>query len=159
MGKMTISEKKVARSIQYDIPLVRFPFEKIGESCDLTAAEIVKLSQSFLQKGIMRKFGAILHHQKTGYTRNALVIWSVPPGQIEKAGKALAAFDSVSHCYERKPAFQNKYNLFTMLHTKDEDVLSLIKKMAAAIGISDYLILESLQEYKKTSPEYFNDQD
>jgi hypothetical protein len=43
-----------------------------------------------------------------------------------------------------------------MLHAKDEEVLSLIKKMAAATGIKDYLMLESLQEYKKTSPEYFN---
>jgi hypothetical protein len=31
--------------------------------------------------------------------------------------------------------------------------------MAAATGIRDYLMLESLQEYKKTSPEYFNDED
>jgi len=155
MGKMTIGEKKAARAIQHDIPLVRSPFEKIGASCDLTAAEIVKLSQSLLQKGIMRKFGVILRHQKAGYVKNALLVWSVPPDQIEKAGKIFASFSFISHCYERKPAFQNKYNLFTMLHTQNDDIAAIINKMAESINSRDFLILESLQEYKKISPEYF----
>jgi hypothetical protein len=42
-----------------------------------------------------------------------------------------------------------------MLHSKDENILSKINDMATATGINDYLILESIQEYKKTSPEYF----
>jgi hypothetical protein len=42
-----------------------------------------------------------------------------------------------------------------MLHSKDENILSLIKNMATAIDINDYIILESIQEYKKISPEYF----
>ena len=155
MGKMTIAEKKVARAIQQDIPLTRSPFEEIGASCDLTAAEIVNLSKSFLQKGFMRKFGAILRHHKAGYVKNALVVWSVPPDQIEEAGKIMASFSCISHCYERKPAFQDKYNLFTMLHTKNDNIEAIIDKMAQSINSRDFLILESLQEYKKISPEYF----
>jgi siroheme decarboxylase len=155
MEKMTIGEKKVARALQHDIPLGRSPFEKIGASCNITAAEIVKMSQSFLQKGIMRKFGAILRHQKAGYVKNALAVWSVPPDQIEKAGKIFASFSFISHCYERKPAFRNKYNLFTMLHTQNDDIASIINEMAESINSRDFLILESLQEYKKISPEYF----
>jgi hypothetical protein len=42
-----------------------------------------------------------------------------------------------------------------MLHSKDKNILSVIKKMAMATDINDYIILESIQEYKKTSPEYF----
>jgi DNA-binding Lrp family transcriptional regulator len=115
----------------------------------------VNISQAFLEKGIMRKFGAILRHQKAGYGKNALVVWSVPADQIEKAGKIFASFLFVSHCYERNPAFIKKYNIFTMLHSKDENILSLIKNMATATDINDYIILESIQEYKKISPEYF----
>jgi DNA-binding Lrp family transcriptional regulator len=159
MEKLTAAEKKVARLIQRDIPVTGRPFGELAGINGLDKEEFLDTILKLLREGFIRKFGAILRHQEAGYTGNALVIWSVPPDQIEKAGRALAAFDSVSHCYERKPAFQNKYSLFTMLHTKDEDVLSLIKKMAAATGIRDYLMLESLQEYKKTSPEYFNDQD
>ena len=155
MEKLNSKEKKVARFIQGDIPLVSSPFDEIGASCGLTADEIVNISQSFLEKGIMRKFGAILRHQKAGYEKNALVVWSVPADQIEKAGKIFASFLFVSHCYERKPVFREKYNIFTMLHSKDKNILSMIKDMAAATNIHDYLILESIQEYKKTSPEYF----
>ena len=155
MEKLNNEEKKLARLIQGDIPLVSSPFDEIGESCGLTADKIVNISQSFLKKGIMRKFGAILRHQKTGYVKNALVAWSAPADQIEKTGKIFASFFFVSHCYERNPAFREKYNIFTMLHSKNENILSLIKDMAIATGINDYLILESIQEYKKTSPEYF----
>ena len=155
MEKLNNKEKKVARFIQDDIPLVSSPFDEIGTCCGLTADEIVNISQSFLEKGIMRKFGAILRHQKAGYGKNALVVWSVPADQIEKAGKIFASFLFVSHCYERNPAFIKKYNIFTMLHSKDENILSLIKNMATATDINDYIILESIQEYKKISPEYF----
>jgi hypothetical protein len=42
-----------------------------------------------------------------------------------------------------------------MLHSRDKNILSLINDMAVAADINDYLILESIYEYKKTSPEYF----
>jgi hypothetical protein len=42
-----------------------------------------------------------------------------------------------------------------MLHTQDDDLAAIVNKMAAAINNRDFLILESLQEYKKVSPEYF----
>ena len=155
MEKLNSKEKKVARFIQGDIPLVSSPFDEMGAFCGLTTDEILNISESFLEKGIMRKFGAILRHQKAGYGKNALVVWSVPADQIEKAGKIFASFLFVSHCYERNPAFRKKYNIFTMLHSKDEIILSLVKDIVTATNIHDYLILESIQEYKKTSPEYF----
>lgn len=153
---MTAFEKKIARAIA-DIPLVPSPFAEIAASCGLNGAEILQTSQEFLQKGIMRRFGAVLHHSRAGFIKNALVVWSVPPSQTEKAGKTFASFSFISHCYERKPAFQNKYNLFTMLHTKDDNIAVIIDDLAEAINNRNFLILESLEEYKKTSPEYFND--
>jgi siroheme decarboxylase len=160
MGKLTIGEKKVARLLQQDIALTSSPFIATGEACGLNAREVINIIKHFLQKGLIRRFGAILRHQKVGYTKNALVVWSVPKDEAEQAGRIMAASGAVSHCYERHPAFQGKFNLFTMLHARDEeDVLSMIKIMAAATGIHDYLILESIEEYKKKSPEYFNGQD
>ncbi|PKN68555.1 MAG: Lrp/AsnC family transcriptional regulator [Deltaproteobacteria bacterium HGW-Deltaproteobacteria-10] len=155
MEKLTAAEKKVARLIQRDIPLVKRPFQETGRACDLNEAEVLNITRHLQKEGYIRRFAAILRHQKAGYTRNALLVWSVPPDQIEEAGKVLAAFPFISHCYERKPAFQNKYNLFTMLHTQNENIELIIKQMAQSINSNDYAILESLQEYKKISPEYF----
>lgn len=155
MEKLTAEEKKVARIIQIDIPAVARPFQETGRECDLPEEEVLKITRSLLQKGYIRRFGAILRHQKVGFIRNALVIWSIPPEKIEKAGRTLAAFSFISHCYERSPAFQNKYNLFTMLHAQDNNIAAIIDKLAEAIDCRDFLILESLEEYKKISPEYF----
>jgi len=42
-----------------------------------------------------------------------------------------------------------------MLHTQNDNIAAIIDKMARSINNRDFLILESLQEYKKISPEYF----
>ena len=155
MQKLTILEQKVARHIQSDIPLVSRPFRKIADDCILTEDEVLKTIKNLLNNGTIRKFTAVLRHQKAGYIKNALVVWSVPSEQIAGAGEKMAANKFISHCYERNPAFQRKYNLFTMLHAKEENISTIVSKIALSSGITDYLILESIQEYKKTSPEYF----
>jgi DNA-binding Lrp family transcriptional regulator len=155
MEKLTEKQNKVARLIQEDIKVVSSPFAEIGNACGLTAGEVLKTTKELLEKGFIRKFCAILRHQQAGYKNNAMVVWSVPADQVEKTGQMLSASRSVSHCYQRNPAFQGKYNIFTMLHSQDEKISSLIKDIATSVGIHDYLILESIQEYKKKSPEYF----
>lgn len=155
MKTFTTQEKKAARILQGDIPLVARPFADIAASCGLAENRLIPLLKHLFRSGILRKFGAVLRHQKAGYQKNAMVMWHVPSDAVEGAGLAFAALPHVSHCYERNPAFQNKYNLFTMVHGKDETLSSLIATMSRQIGCDDFLILESLQEYKKTSPEYF----
>ncbi|MCX5850408.1 MAG: Lrp/AsnC family transcriptional regulator [Deltaproteobacteria bacterium] len=155
METLTKKQNEVAFLIQKNIEVVNSPFEKTGKLCGLTGKEVLEITKELFKKGFIRKFGAVLSHQKTGYKKNALVVWSVPAKQTEKAGEIFASFPNISHCYERKPAFRNKYNIFTMLHSNDENILSLIKDMAIAASLNDYMILESVQEFKKTSPEYF----
>ena len=155
MTVLTPQEKKAARLLQGDIPLIGKPFAEIAGDCGITSAHLITLLKNLFHEGILRKCGAILRHQKAGYEKNALVMWSVPQDAVEKAGQVFAAQPYISHCYERKPAFQDKYNIFTMLHGKDEEISSLAAKMSALINLNDFLILESLQEFKKTSPEYF----
>lgn len=155
MNKITDREKKLAYLIQSDLPPVSNFFQSTAARSDMSERDILSGIRSFKEKGILRKFGAILRHQKAGFGKNALVVWSLPPQDVESAGRKFADLPFVSHCYERNPAFQNKYNLFTMLHGKENDIAHLIDAMSRLIHSSDFLILESLQEYKKTSPEYF----
>jgi siroheme decarboxylase len=155
MQKLTVLEQKIARHIQSDILITSRPFRKIADDCTLTEDEVLKTTKNLLHNGVIRKFSAVLRHQKAGYNKNALVVWSVPPGQIKDAGEKMTAYKFVSHCYERNPTFRGKYNLFTMIHSKEENISTIVGKIALSSGINDYLILESTQEYKKTSPEYF----
>lgn len=155
MKNITSKTMRAASLLQGDIQLDSRPFREIADSCGLTEKEIINIIKKLNKEGYIRKFGAVLRHHKIGYGKNALVVWSVPQDKIEKAGITFASFPFISHCYERNPVFKSKYNLFTMLHTKGEDTSDLVNNMAASIGINDYLILESLKEYKKISPEYF----
>jgi len=155
METFSIQQLKALRILQSDIPLTVRPFTAIADACGLSGNDLPGWIKELSERGIVRKFGAILRHQNAGYRKNALVMWAVPADALENAGLAVAALSYISHCYERKPAFQNKYNLFTMLHAQNDDISPLVNTMSRLISSDDFLLLESLQEYKKTSPEYF----
>jgi len=155
MEKLTARQKKIARRIQQDLHIGPDPFQAVARDCRLTSTEVLSVIRTWIGKKIIRRFGAIVGHRRAGLVKNALVVWSVPDSVMEKTGKAFAAYPFISHCYERKPAFEGKYNCFTMIHSSADDLSSLVKSVSLATGIADYLILETLEEYKKTSPEYF----
>jgi len=110
---------------------------------------------ALLQQGAIRKIGAILRHQRAGITRNAMVIWAVPGERAEETGVVFASFKEITHCYERRPPFQGRYNLFTMIHAGEGKLEGVIEKVSKQAGISDYQILLSEEEFKKSSMEYF----
>jgi len=155
--KITLSkkEKKVARIVQGDLPLDRRPFRELENHTGLSQEEILKSIVDLMTKGVIRKFGAVIRHQKAGYTQNAMVVWAVPEYQREAAGNILASFPEVTHCYERTPSLEGKYGIFTMVHFRDGENKTVIKKLADAAGIKDFKILTSEEEYKKSSMEYF----
>lgn len=155
MKKFSEPEIKALRILQCDLSVSHRPFEEVAARSGLPIGELFGLLNKLKTEGVMRRFGAALRHQKAGYTRNALVVWSVGQQAIETAGRICAQAPSISHCYERRPPFLGKYDLFTMLHTQSDDLSPLVTELSLAINCSDFLILESLQELKKTSPEYF----
>lgn len=148
-------EADIARLIQGDIPLTGRPFQRIAETAGLTEGEVLSLAGGLRERGIIRKFAAIVRHQKVGYTHNVMVLWAVPPAHTEAAGKALSFFAEVTHCYERTPPFAGRYNLFTMVHFRNEADEVLLREMAAAAGVADFRVLRSMEEFKKNSMEYF----
>jgi DNA-binding Lrp family transcriptional regulator len=148
-------EADIARLIQGDIPLTGRPFQQIAETAGLTEGEVLSLAGGLRERGIIRKFAAIVRHQKVGYTHNVMVLWAVPPAHAKAAGKALSSFEEVTHCYERTPPFAGRYNLFTMVHFRNEADEVLLREMAAAAGVADFRVLRSLEEFKKNSMEYF----
>lgn len=148
-------EADIARLIQGNIPLTGRPFQRIAETAGLTEGEVLSLAGGLRERGIIRKFAAIVRHQKVGYTHNVMVLWAVPPAHTEAAGKALSFFAEVTHCYERTPPFAGRYNLFTMVHFRNEADEVLLREMAAAAGVADFRVLRSMEEFKKNSMEYF----
>jgi DNA-binding Lrp family transcriptional regulator len=71
-------------------------------------------------------------------------------------GKQMASSGNVSHCYRRNPTTDWQYNLYTMIHAKDEDTCRKIARdLAQKTSVDTYLLLFSRRELKKTSMQYF----
>ena len=149
-------DKSIIGLIQGDLPLEKRPFEKMAESLEMPEEEFLERVRALKKKGIIRRFGATLRHQEAGFSSNAMVAWIVPDDRIENVGKTMAKFKEVTHCYQRRPQKDWKYNLFTMVHGDDKEACFRVAQlMSQATGINQYILLFSEKEFKKTSMAYF----
>lgn len=151
-------ERKIIALVQGDMPVEKYPYRVIAEKAGTDEETVLSVLRDLNDRGIIRRFGATLRHQKTGFTANAMVAWRVDENRVEEVGKLMASFDEVSHCYRRNPAKDWPYNLYTMVHASDElscrKIVATISEKTAADG---YEILFSRKELKKTSMQYFDD--
>jgi DNA-binding Lrp family transcriptional regulator len=155
---LTEKEKRAIASIQGDIPVTERPYHAMAEQAGIPVGEYLDILKGLSEKGVIRRFGATLRHQKSGFTANAMVAWNVPEEQAETVGTTMAGFAEVSHCYRRNPAKDWPYNLYTMIHgTSEEQVKATAERISTAVSITDYSVLFSRKELKKTSMTYFGD--
>ncbi len=149
-------ERRIIHHLQGDLPLTPRPFAVLASKVGISEEEVLERIELLKEQGTLRRFGATLRHQLAGYKANAMVGWYVPEDNMEEIGPLMATFREVSHCYERRIQGKWKYNLFTMIHGKTEkDCEDIARRIAENTGIKDYVLLLSLKEFKKTSPEYF----
>ena len=68
----------------------------------------------------------------------------------------MADHPNISHCYIR-PSFEGfPYNVYTMVHgNSPEDLKKIVNELAEIAGTASCRTLDSLKEYKKSSPVYF----
>jgi DNA-binding Lrp family transcriptional regulator len=154
---LTELQQKIIASLQQDIPVVPEPYAAIAEDLGISEERLLAELQRLCDRGVIRRFGATLRHQKSGYGANAMAAWQVDEARIEEVGRKMAAFKEVSHCYRRNPTDQWPYNLYTMIHAADDkSCRETARAMAEAAGIDTYTLLFSVRELKKTSMQYFS---
>ena len=153
---LTELEKKIIASIQEDIPVISRPYLEISEKLKISEETLLKTLKDLCDRGVIRRFGATLRHQKSGFAANAMVAWIVDEKRIEKVGEKMSSFKEVSHCYRRDPNGQWPYNLYTMIHANDEDTCrETARRMSMETRVENYKLLFSRRELKKTSMKYF----
>ncbi|UWG96752.1 Lrp/AsnC family transcriptional regulator [Dehalobacter sp. DCM] len=149
-------EKALIRLLQGDLASTLTPFSFIAEKLNIGEKEVLEKIDYFLERGILRRIGAILYHQKAGFTSNAMGVWCVPEKLVVEVGLKMAASPKVSHCYERPRLPGFPYNLFTMIHGhSDEGCREIMNELSKETGITDHTMLFSHRELKKSSMRYF----
>lgn len=155
---LTHLEKKIIALLQTDIPVVKQPFLELAEQIGITEEEFLQVLNKLNDQGLIRRFGATIKHQKSGFKANAMVAWKVPEDQVEKTGQIMATFREITHCYRRNPAPGWDYNLYTMVHAATEEKChAIVQRISKAVEQEHYTLLFSRQELKKTSMKYFEE--
>jgi len=155
---LTDLEKQIVIELQNGLPLVKRPYLEIANRLGLTEDELIAKIKEMLQRGIIRRFGAALRHQDLGFTANAMVVWDVPEEQAPAAGRLMAGFAEVTHCYQRTRRPGWPYTIFTVIHGQTrEDCERIADHMAKKTGFKNYRLLFSTSELKKSTMKYFLD--
>ncbi|MBI4311885.1 MAG: Lrp/AsnC family transcriptional regulator [Chloroflexi bacterium] len=149
-------DKEIVRQLQQDLPLCQSPFEEMARRVGFGQRDLLERAQGLQASGVMRRYGAVLHHRRAGFRANGMSVWQVPQERIEEVGTVLAAHPAVSHCYQR-PTFPDwPYSLFAMVHaTTTEGCEEIIRELSLSAGVPDYGVLYSRIEFKKTRVRYF----
>jgi DNA-binding Lrp family transcriptional regulator len=149
-------EKKIVALLQDDIAITERPYLEISKQLNIPEETLLQQLKDLYKKGIIRRFGATIRHQKSGFEANAMVAWQVDEDYIDEAGKQMASFKAVTHCYRRNPTDDWPYNLYTMIHAKNEESCwEIARKLAQKASVDTYTLLFSRKELKKTSMKYF----
>ncbi len=160
-----LTEKEISfvRLMQRDIPIVPQPFVAVADELGISFDEAAAMHRDFLTSGRMRRFAAVLHHRKAGFGANAMGVWAGPqddPAALQKLGETMAGFRAVSHAYQRPSYADWPYNLFTMVHGKNEEECEqTLTAISEATGITDRHALYSTKEFKKVRVRYFTDEE
>lgn len=141
---------KLIKHMQDGIPLTKTPYKDIADGLGMTEEEVIDRLKALLENGKIRRLAASIAHRKIGINSNAMVVWKVPSDKVDECGPIMAAFEEVTHCYER-PTFPGwEYNVFTMIHGyTDEECENVIESIKQKTGMDDYVMLYSEREFKK----------
>ena len=153
-------DRKILVALQGDLDDSPEPYAGIASVVSISETEVIRRIKRMQEDGIIRRIGAMIRHIEAGIGFNGMIVWKVEPGRIEEAGRLMAGFPEVTHCYERPPFGEKEGTLFTMVHASSESgCLDIVRLMSEKTGVKEYEILFSERELKKVSMTYFDDED
>lgn len=153
-GQSDDFDRRLVLATQGGLPLVPRPYHAIAEQLGVSAEFVLARLAAMLQRGAIRRIGAVPNHYAIGYTANGMSVWDVADEQIDALGERVGALPFVTHCYQRPRRLPEwPYNLFAMVHgaTRDE-VRAQLTEIAALLGEAcrGHDVLFSTEILKKT---------
>ncbi len=165
-------DRALIRATQAGLPLVARPYDAVGELLGVPGEVVRERLAAMLERGLVRRIGAVPNHYKLGYTANGMSVWDVDDAQVDALGErlvgasglsglsglgglgGLSGLSGISHCYRRPRVLPHwPYNLFVMLHGRSRnEVQQQVDAVAAVLGDAcrGHDILYSTAILKKT---------
>lgn len=154
----TEQERAVLSIVQADLPDSLTPYADIAKEVGISEEQVLTLLRGLVDDSTIRRFGASIKHQRTGYDSNAMVAWCIDEKLIDEVAAVAIESKNISHCYYRPSSAADwPYTLFTMIHGKtDQECLDVVEELRNTTALDKYAILESIKELKKISMTYFD---
>lgn len=147
-------DRRIVLATQAGLARVPRPYHAVAAEVGVGAEEVMARMRRMLERGIIRRIGAVPNHYALGYRANGMTVWNVPDERIRAIGPRIGALEFVSHCYHRPrqpPGWP--YNLFAMVHGRDRaEVEVKVGEIARLLGADDrgHAVLYSTRILKKT---------
>lgn len=117
-------ERRIIVATQAGLPLVTRPWDEVAARVGVGVDELLARVRSMLDRGVIRRIGAVPNHYAIGYTANGMSVWDIEDARVDAVGEFVGALDGVTHCYRRPRRFPEwPYNLFAMVHGRNRDAV------------------------------------
>ena len=128
-------ERRIVVATQAGLPLVPDPWAAVAGAVGIGVDELLERVGAMLDRGVIRRIGAVPNHYAIGYTANGMSVWDIDDARIDDAGEFLGGLAAVTHCYRRPRRLPDwPYNLFAMVHGRSRDaVVAQIDDIAAQL--------------------------
>ncbi|MGE4292047.1 MAG: Lrp/AsnC family transcriptional regulator [Desulfovibrio sp.] len=154
--KFTTTEQRILALAGDDLGRGPTPFKDIADAVGVDETVVVELLRRLKTEGITRRFGATLRHQKAGYGHNAMVAWKAGDRDPDELGNLFSTRPEISHVYRRRIYPEWQYDFYTMMHGKNPgDCAKTAAELSEITGITEYTMVNSIRELKKSSMRYF----
>ncbi len=149
---MDAADLLLLAELEKGLPLVQSPYAVIGECLGMDEDEVLRRIGALKESRVIRRFRARINQRSLGIMANALVGWKTARLDADEAGLTLASMPGVTHCYRRSLYPERwEYAHYTVHHGwSREQVLAEIEMIAQKTGFSEYIVLFSTDEYKRT---------
>jgi DNA-binding Lrp family transcriptional regulator len=158
--ELDADEQALVNALQGGLPLVPQPYQQLARQMHWTEQRVLEQLASWLELGILKRFGIVVRHHELGYTANAMVVHDIPDALVSELGRQLGQHPGVTLCYRRpRVAPDWPYNLFCMVHGRDRNVVEQqIAELRARHALQDYphAVLFSRTRYKQQGAYYAN---
>jgi DNA-binding Lrp family transcriptional regulator len=137
-GGMVIDEmdRSIVQATQQGLPLQKAPYTEVAANCGCDTETVLRRMQRMLDRGVIRRIGAVPNHYRLGLKGNGMSVWDVEDERLQELGARVGRLDFVSHCYQRPrhpPLWP--YNLFAMVHGHNRDeVNAKLEEIESLLG-------------------------